>query len=172
MRKSRITRPFVFLGILVALLVCCGGSKKERFLFLEKAKGLGGIVIKQASADMNLCKMYNTVWEYAKVTNRDFRSAYREMMLDTTEIKAEMASSHQMMDAMMDMAEKPPKNMTGIRDKLFELREKYLEFNRYVVPLPQVSQEVFNAKADAFITAIHALKSELDTLIAEAEANL
>jgi hypothetical protein len=42
---------------------------------------------------MNLCKMYNTVWEYAKVTDLDFKSAYREMMLNTSGIEMQMETN-------------------------------------------------------------------------------
>jgi len=116
--------------------------------------------------------MYNTVWEYAKVTNLDFKSAFREMMLDTSGIEMQMETNNQMIGRMMDMVKSPPKNMNGIYDKLIELRASYLEFNKFIFQLPQVSQEKFNAKADAYLTNINSLKAELDRLIAEAEANL
>lgn len=154
------------------LVICCGQSKRQRLIFLEKGKGLGEIIIKQASGDMNLCKMYNTVWEYAKVTDLDFQSAYREMMLDTSDIKMQMETNLEMMDQMMNMVESPPKNMTGIYDKLVELRESYLEFNKFVYQLPRVSQKEFNAKAESHLANINSLKGDLDRLIAEVEANL
>ena len=157
---------------MTSLLICCGQSKQQSQFFLERAKRLGNIIITQASADMNLCNMYNTVWEYAKVTNLDFQSAYREMMLDTSEIEIQMETNNQMMDRMMNMIKSPPKNMTGIYDKLIELRESYLEFNKFVFQLPQVSQKKFNAKADTYLANINSLKGELDRLIAEAEAKL
>lgn len=172
MRKSNVTTQLIIIGIMTILLVCCGQSKKKSLFFLEKAKGLGEIIIKQASGDMNLCKMYNTVWEYAKVTNLDFQSAYKEMMVDTSETKMQIETNMQMMDQIMNMVKSPPKNMTEIYEKLIELRESYLEFNKFVFQLPQVSQEKFNAKADAYLTNINSLKGELDGLIAEAEANL
>ena len=172
MRKSNTTTQLITLGVMTILLVCCGQSKRQSLFFLEKAKGLGEIIIKQASGDMNLCKMYNTVWEYAKVTDLDFQSAYREMMLDTSEIEMQMETNMQMMDRIMNMVKSPPKNMTGIYDKLIELHESYLEFNKFIFQLPQVSQEKFNAEADAYVENINSLKGELDRLIAEAEANL
>ena len=172
MRKSKTTTQLIILGVLVALLICCGQSKKKNLLFLEKAKGLGDIIIKQASGNMSLCKMYNTVWEYAKVTNMDFKSAYREMILNTSEIEMQMETNNQMMDRMMNMVKSPPKNMTGIHDKLIELRELYLEFNEFVFQSPQVSQKKFNVKVDEYLEDINSLKGELDRLIAEAEAKL
>jgi hypothetical protein len=173
MRRSKGTALYL-LGAMTVFLAFCGGgrSKKESFLFLEKAKGLGGIIIKQASGDVSLCNMYNTVWEYAKVTDLDFQSAYREMRMNTTEIKAQVATNKLMMDDMMDMVKNPPENMKGIHDKLVELREQYLEFNAFVLELPQVSQETFYARVEVYLADIDSLKSELDNLIAEAEANL
>ena len=172
MRKSNTVTQLLILGIMTVFLLCCGQSKKQSLIFLEKAKGLGGIIAKQALGDMNLCKMYNTVWEYARVTDLDFESAYREMMLDTSEIEMQMETNMQMMDRMMNMVKNPPNNMTGIRDKLIELHESYLEFNEFIYQVPQVSQEEFNAEADAYLANIHSLKSDLDRLIAEAEVNL
>ena len=173
MRKSKKITRLAFLGVMIAFSVFCGGgSKKESLLFLEKAKGLGGIIVKQASADVSLCNMYNTVWEYAKVTDLDFRSAYREMRMNTTEIKAQVATNKLMMDEMMDMVKNPPENMKEIHDKIVELRKLYLEFNAFVLELPQVSQESFNAEVETYLADIDSLKSELDHLIAEAEANL
>ena len=162
----------IILGVMTALFICCGQTKRQSLFFLEKAKGLGGIIINQASADMNLCNMYNTVWEYAKVTDLDFRSAYREMNLDTSNIEAQMETNQQMMERMMNMVKSPPKNMTGIHDKLIELREFYMKFNKFVLQMPQVSQNKFNAEVDAYIASINSLKEELDGLIAAAEANL
>ena len=172
MRKLNTTTHLIILGVMIVFLVCCGQSKRKSHLFLEKAKGLGDIITKQASGNMSLCKMYNTVWEYAKVTDLDFRSAYREMMLDTSGIEMQMESNNQLMDRMMNMVKSPPKNMTGIHDKLIELRETYLEFNKFVFQLPLVSQKKFNDKADAYLANINSLKGELDGMIAEAEANL
>jgi len=172
MRKQNTTSQMIILWVMTVLLVYCGQSKKQSLFFLEKAKGLGEIIIKQASGDMNLCNMYNTVWEYAKVTDLDFQSAYKEMMLDTSETKMLMETNMQMMDRLMNMVKDPPKNMTGILDKLIELRESYLEFNKFIYQLPQVSQEKFNAEADDYVVNINSLKDELDRLITEAEANL
>ena len=172
MRKSNTTTQLIILGVMTVLLVYCGQSKKQSLFFLEKAKGLGDIIIKQASGDMNLCKMYNTVWEYAKVTDLDFQSAYREMMLGISEIEMQMETNMQMMDRIMNMVKSPPKNIIGIHDKLIELRESYLEFNKFIYQLPQVSQEKFNAEADAYVANINSLRGELARLIAEAEANL
>jgi hypothetical protein len=172
MRKSNTKTQLIILGVMTVLLICCGQSKRQSLIFLEKGKGLGEIIAKQASGDMNLCKMYNTVWEYAKVTDLDFQSAYREMMLDTSDLKIQMETNLEMMDRMMNMIKSPPKNMTGIYDKLIELHESYLEFNKFVYQSPQVSQKKFNAKADAYLVNINSLKGELDRLIAEAEANL
>lgn len=172
MRKSNTTKQLIILWVMTVLLVCCGQSKRQSLFFLEKARGLGEIIIKQASDNMNLCKMYNTVWEYAKVTDLDFQSAYREMMLDTSEIEMQMETNMQMMDRIMNMVKSPPKNMTGIHDQLIELRELYLEFNEFIFQLPQVSQEEFNAEVDAYVENINSLKGELDRLIAEAEVNL
>jgi hypothetical protein len=172
MKKSNTTTKLIIFGVMTVLLLCCGQSKRQSLVFLEKAKGLGEIIAKQASGDMNLCKMYNTVWEYARVTDLDFQSAYREMMLDTSEIEMQMETNMQMMDRMMNTVKSPPKNMTGIRDKLIELHESYLEFNEFIYQLPQVSQEKFNAEADAYLESINSLKGELDRLIAEAEVNL
>jgi hypothetical protein len=172
MRKSNTPTPLIILVVTAVLLVCCGPSKRQSLIFLEKGKGLGEIIAKQASGDMNLCKMYNTVWEYAKVTDLDFQSAYREMMLDTSDIKQQMETNLETMDRMMKMVKSPPKNMAGIYDKLIELHESYLEFNEFVYQLPQASQKEFNAKADAYLANINSLKDELDRLIAEAEANL
>ncbi len=172
MRKLNTSTQLIFLGIMAVLLVSCGQSKRQSLIFLENGKGLGEIITRQASGDMNLCKMYNTVWEYARVTDLDFQSAYREMMLDTSDIKMQMETNLEMMGRMMNMVKSPPKNMTGIYDKLIELHESYLEFNKFVYQLPQVSQKEFNAKADGCLTNINSLKGELDRLIAEAEANL
>jgi len=172
MRISRRKKQLMVLGVMAVLLVCCGQSTRQGLFFLEKAKGLGRIIITQASADMNLCKMYNTVWEYAKVTNLDFESAYQEMMLDTSEIKSQMETNRQMMDRMMNTIKGPPKDMTAIHDKLIELREFYIEFNTFILQMPATSQEKFNAEADVYLEKINSLKSELDRLISEAEAAL
>jgi len=172
MRESKKTTQLGILGMIAVLLICCGQSEKKSLLFLEKAKGLGDIIIKQASADMNLCNMYDTVWEYARVTDMDFRSAYREMMLDTSEIKMQMDTNMEMMDRMMNMVENPPETMTGIHEKLVELREAYLDFSKFVIQVPRVSQDEFYDEVDAHVENINSLKDELDTLISEAEENL
>ena len=172
MIKSKIPTQWIILGVMTALLICCGQTKRQSFLFLEKAKGLGEIIIKQASADMNLCNMYNTVWEYAKVSALLGRGHLSEMNLDTSDIAGQVDTNMEMMDRMMNMVKSPPKNMTGIHDKLIELRELYMELNKFVLQMPQVSQDKFNSEVDAYIANVNSLKEELDSLIAEAEVNL
>jgi hypothetical protein len=93
MKKSNKTTQPIILSVMTVFLVCCSQSKRQSLFFLEKAKGLGGVIINSTSADMNLCKMYNTVWEYAKVTDLDFKSAYREMMLNTSGIEMQMETN-------------------------------------------------------------------------------
>lgn len=172
MQKSAMTKRFVFVGIITVLLVCCGAPQQNKQIFLMKAGDLGDIIVKQAAGDINICNMYNTVWEYAKVSDMDFKTASREMMVDTAGIKMQTDSNMQMMDRLMNTVNKPPKGMTGIRDKLVELREAYLEFSRFVYKTPDTSQETFNSKVDKHVENIEALKSELDDLIAAAEADL
>lgn len=172
MLRSGNTTRFIFFGMLTVLFTCCGAPKQNQQIFLTKAGDLGDIIVKQAAGDMNICNMYNTVWEYAKVSDMDFRSAAREMMVDTSSIKMQSDSNMQMMDRLMNMVKKPPKGMAAITDKLVALREAYLEFNRFVFKTPETSQDKFNADVDAHIEEINALKNELDELISQAEADL
>ena len=81
MRKSNKTTQLITFGLLAVLLIGCGQPKKNNQFFLQKAKDLGDIIIKQASGDVNLCNMYNTVWEYAKATEMDFKSAQTSIHL-------------------------------------------------------------------------------------------
>lgn len=170
-KTSQIDRLFI-LGGVVIFLVCCGQGKRQSLMFLENAKGLGEIIAAQAAAGTNLCNMYNTVWEYAKVTGLDFRSAYKEMMLDTSEIANQMESNKQMMDKMMNLVKSPPKNMAAIYDKLIELREYCLDFNKFVIQMPQIPQAKFNSEIGVSVAKINSLKNELDRMIADAQEKL
>jgi len=113
LRSYKLTH-LVIIGVMTILFTYCGQPKINSQVFLTKAKDLGDILVKQAAGNMNVCNMYNTVWEYAKVTDMDFKSAYREMMMDTSGIKTQSDSNMQMMVRLMNTIKKPPKGMAGI----------------------------------------------------------
>lgn len=161
----------IILGAIVFLMADagCGGGKKERFLYLEKTRGLGEIILRQAEANINIARMYDTVWEYAKVTDLDFDSAYSEMMLDTSEILRGMQENREMMGGLIHKLGEPPKGCENVDETLQILFKRYLKFYRFMKKKPEVSQQEYAQKINAHLEKLQLLKDDFDSALSEAD---
>lgn len=161
MRKYlRCTAALILLGL---GMTACGGSKQRTFLYLEKARGLGDVILNQAGADLNVCKMYDAVWEYAKVSDMDFKTAQREMMGGRPEaLFLEMDTNQEMLVRMIGLTNNPPRDCRDIQAKLDGLYAKYKKFHRFIRKEPTLSQDKYKQKIQTFMDELTELKEELD----------
>ena len=154
-------------------LTACGGGKQRTLLYIEKARGLGDVIMRQAQGDLNVCKMYDTVWEYAAVSEMDFDTAYREMMGGRPEaLFLEMDTNQEMMLRMMNLTKNPPKECRGIKTELDALHKRYKKFNKFVRKTPKLSQQEYWDKVNGFIDDLNELKEGLDAAINQAAGTL
>ena len=160
-------------SLLLIILAGCGQSKKQAVLYLEKAKGLGSIIMKQSSSFVSMNRMYNTVWEYAKVTEMDFASAYDEMMGTRPDsLKLDMDVNKVKITQLMGLAVKPPKDMDRVHERLTELYEMYLDFHDFMMKKPGGSQDEYNEELEIYVNDMNDIASELEQYITEASQRL
>jgi hypothetical protein len=161
----------VLLGL--GLSGCGGGGKQRTFLYLEKARGLGDVIMKQAEADLTVCRLYDTVWEYAAVSDMDFEAARREMMGGRPEaLFLEMDTNQGMLARMMNLSKNPPKDCLDIQSKVDNLHAGYKKLHKYVREPPSLPQKEYQAKVQAFMDELEGLKEELDQAIALVSGSL
>ena len=159
--------------VLGVLHLGCGQSGDKAVLYLEKTKGLANIIMKQSSSFVSMNLMYNTVWEYAKVTEMDFDAAYDEMMGTRPDsLKLDMDVNKVQIAKMMVLAEKPPKDMDRVHERLTELYQMYLDFHRFMMKEPSGAQEKYNEEFEIYVNDMNAITSELNQYIAEAYQKL
>jgi hypothetical protein len=172
--KKHIWPVFSAVVVLLGLgVTACGGGEQRTFLYLEKARGLGDVIMKQAGADLNICKMYDTVWEYARVSDMDFETAQREMMGGRVEaLFLEMDTNQEMLVRMLGLTENPPRNCRDIQIKLDGLYSRYKKFHRFIRKNPTLPQKQYKQKVQAFMDDLAELKEELDQVIVNASGNL
>ena len=168
--KKHMFQKIVLLSFTLGFLFSgCSRTTKDALLYLEKAKGLGNIIVTQSSSFVSLAKMYESVWEYAKVTEMDFKSAYDEMMgTRPGSLILEMDINRGRIAGLMRLAKKPPKEMDKVQARLEELYDMYKQFHAFIVKFPTLSQEEYREEINIYVDDINAIKSELDLLISEA----
>lgn len=168
--KKHMFQNIFFIALTLSFLFSgCSRSTKDALLYLEKAKGLGNIIVTQSSSFTSLAKMYDTVWEYARVTEMDFKSAYDEMMgTRPGSLILEMDVNRVRIARLMSLVKKPPKEMDKVQVRLEELYDMYKQFHAFIVKFPALSQEEYIEEINIYIDDINAIKSELDLLISEA----
>ena len=167
-------------GILLAVVFLlglgmsgCGGGKQKTFLYMEKVRGLGDVIMTQVEADFNVCRMYDTVWEYANVSEMDFEAARREVLGGRDEVMfLEMDTNQDMLIRMIKLTKNPPKECLDIQSKLDNLYASYKQFNTFVRKPPSLSQAEYKEKVQVFMDELEGLKEELDQAIVLVSENL
>ena len=158
---------------LFILCGCGGGGTKTKLLYIEKARGLGDIIMKQAEANLNICRMYDTVWEYAKVSDMDFETAYREMTAGRADAaRLDMEANNTQMTIMLSTLENPPKGFEMLHERLMELWDMYGQFEAFVAKLPSVAQEEYHQEVDIYVRDLNDIRTELQDLITTAQNSI
>ncbi len=168
--KKHMFQNIVLLSLSLGFLFSgCSRTTKDALLYLEKAKGLGNIIAIQSSSFISLSKMYDSVWEYARVTEMDFKSAYDEIMgTRPGSLILEMDVNRVRIAGLMRLAKRPPKEMDKVQARLEELYDMYKQFHAFIVKFPLLSQEEYREEINIYVNDTNAIKSELDLLISEA----
>ncbi len=167
-------RIIVILTAVIGLFAAgCGHPKRDAEIYLIKAEGLGNVLVQQCSSFVSLAKMYDSVWEYSKVTHLDFKSAYDEMMANRPGgLTLEMEVNKQRITRMLDLSKDPPKEMQKVHERLKELYDMYLQFHAFIVKFPSLSQEKYGEEINIYIKDINDIKTELEQLITEARKTI
>jgi DNA repair ATPase RecN len=168
MIPGRICGSILIITVII-LAGCGGGGTKTKLLYIEKARGLGDIIMKQAEASLNICRMYDTVWEYAKVSDMDFGTAYREMGGRADGVRLDMEANKARMTVMLSTLESPPKGFEKLHERLMELWDMYKQFEAFVAKIPDVSQEEYHDEVDIFVSDLNDIRTELQDLITAAQ---
>ena len=151
----------------------CGGGKQKTFLYIEKARGLGDVIMRQTEADINVCRMYDTVWAYASVSDMDFESARREVLGGRDEaLFLEMDTNQDMLIRMIKLTKNPPKDCLDIQSKLDNLYARYKKINKFVRKPPSLPQAEYQAEVQSFVDELEGLKEELDEAIVQVSDSL
>jgi hypothetical protein len=128
MKKGRIITPLFFL--LFGLFFGCSNRAQEEKRYEIKAQSLGELMINQAHACVSQSKVYQAVWEYARVSEIDFKTAAAQMLgPETRQNKATMVEHKAMVENLLDQLKEPPARFEETYKRLGELYEIYVRLH-------------------------------------------
>jgi hypothetical protein len=128
MKKGRIIAPLFFL--LVGFFFGCSNRAQEEKRYEIKAQSLGELMVNQAHACVSQSKVYQAVWEYARVSEIDFKTAAAQMLgPETRQNKATMVEHKAMVENLLDQLKEPPARFEETHKRLGELYEIYVRLH-------------------------------------------
>jgi hypothetical protein len=105
----------------------CGNRAQVEMRYEIKAQSLGKLMVNQAYACVSQSKAYQAVWEYAKVSEMDFKSAAAQMLgPQMSQNKATMVEHKAMVEDLLEELKEPPLKFEETYKRLGELYEIYV----------------------------------------------
>jgi uncharacterized protein YdiU (UPF0061 family) len=118
------------LCLVFYLLSGCGNRAQKERQYEIKVQGLGELIAQQAYACVSQSKAYQAVWEYAKVSEIDFKTAAAQMLgPETRQNKATMAEHKAMIEDLLEELKEPPSQFEETFKRLGELYEIYVQLH-------------------------------------------
>ena len=128
MRKRKIL--IGSMGICLVIFSGCGNRAQVEKSYEITASKVGQLMISQAEACISQSRAYQAVWEYAKVSDMDFKSAAKEMLgPQTSQNKATMVENKSMIESLLEDLKEPPAKFEETHKKLEELYEIYVKLH-------------------------------------------
>lgn len=142
MKKSLITAPIIFLELCL-FFGCTNRAQKER-QYAIKAQSTGELMVNQAYACVSQSKAYQAVWEYAKVSDMDFKTAAAQMLgPETRQNKATMVEHKALIEDLLEELKDPSSKFEEIYNRLGELYEIYVQLHDLaMVPLDDMDKHM------------------------------
>ena len=108
----------------------CGNRAQVEMRYEIKAQSLGELMVNQAYACVSQSKAYQAVWEYAKVSEMDFKSAAAQMLgPETRQNKATMVEHKTMIEDLLEELKEPPSKFEETYKRLGELYDIYVQLH-------------------------------------------
>jgi hypothetical protein len=127
--KKCLIMATIFLFVVCMFVGCTNREQKER-QYTIKAVKTGEFIVNQAYACVSQSKAYQAVWEYAKVSDMDFKTAAAEMLgPETRQNRATMAEHKVMIEDLLEELKDPPSRFEEMHKKLGELYELYVQLH-------------------------------------------
>jgi hypothetical protein len=163
MKKYLITAPIIFL-VLCLFVGCTNRAQKER-QYAIKAQSAGELIVNQAYACVSQSKAYQAVWEYAKVSDMDFKTAAAQMLgPETRQNKATMVEHKAMIEDLLEELKEPQSKFEETYKRLGELYEIYVQLHdRALDPLDDMDKHMksVNELSDQIIEKTRELDAAL-----------
>lgn len=141
--KKCLTMALIFLFVICLFVGCTNRAQKER-QYEIKAHSLGELIVNQAYACVSQSRAYQAVWEYAKVSEMDFKSAAAQMLgPETKQNKAMMVEHKAMIEDLLEELKEPPSKFEETYKRLGELYEIYVPLHDLAMdPLDDVDKHM------------------------------
>lgn len=128
MRKHRLFAPLLFL--LIFSFIGCADRAQEKRQYTLKAHKTGELMVNQASACISQSRAYQAVWEYARVSDVDFKTAAAQMLgPQTSQNKTTMVENKAMIESLLDELKDPPAAFEETYKRLKEIYEIYTQLH-------------------------------------------
>jgi hypothetical protein len=160
MKKTLACIPVLML--VFGLLSGCGNRAQEEDRYAIKAQSLGELMTRQASACVSQSKAYMAVWEYARVSEVDFKTAAKEMLgAETSENKAMMVEHKSMIENLLEELSNPSSDFESTYDRLSELYGIYVKLHDLAMD-PSDDMQKHMETVDTLMDQVLEKKRELD----------
>ena len=125
MKKCFVIAPILFF--MFSVFFGCGNRAQKERQYEIKAQSLGVLMAQQANACVSQSKAYQAVWEYAKVSEIDFKTAVDQMLgPEAKQNKATMVEHKAMIENLLEELKEPPSKFEETYKRLWELYEIYV----------------------------------------------
>jgi hypothetical protein len=124
---------FSFVSIILfvfGLFSGCSNRAQVERRYEIKAQSLGQLMVNQAHACVSQSKAYQAVWEYAKVSDTDFKTAAGQLLgPETRQNKAMMVEHKTMVEDLLVELKDHPQRFEETYKRLGELYEIYVQLH-------------------------------------------
>ncbi len=146
--KRYLAIASIFLFVICLFVGCTNRAQKERE-YAIKAQSTGELIVNQAYACVSQSKAYQAVWEYAKVSDMDFKTAAAQMFgPETRPNKATMVEHKAMIEDLLEGLKEPSSKFEETYKRLGELYEIYVQLHDLAMdPLDDMDKHMKSVSA-------------------------
>lgn len=148
---KRINNFFSSFFCIFLIMTACGSSERREKEFEIRAKKVGEVILRQTSACLAQSKAYVAVWEYARVTGTDFKTAAGQVLQgDPEAVKIQFNEMKIKIENLLDGFKNPPEKYLKTYEKLQELYDIYTGIHSLALNPSDTQENHESSQADLY----------------------
>jgi hypothetical protein len=167
---KKLGLSWILMGMMVFIMILengCSQREKQSLEYQITAQSMSNVITKQASACLNQCRAYISVWEYARVSEMDYWSALNELLdKDPVDVNRDLEQMKDEIGLLMKRLEAPPPEHASTYDSLLLIHDLYLKIHDMTVSVDEPIEE-FQASLNRQEEELWEAKKEFDALFSQ-----